>query len=931
VTDAQLLPEQRARRRIDDLLRQAGWAVQSMSELDLAAARGVAVREFRTAMGPCDYLLFVDRKAIGTIEAKKEGETLRGVEPQSDRYNAGFQETVKTRPVPYVRLPLPFHYMTTGAETLFTSRLDPIRRPREVFAFHRPETLLEWAQEEHSLRARIRHMPPVTQHSLHDHQIEAVEGLEASLRDDRPRSLVDMTMGAGKTFVAVDEVYRLLRFAKAERVVFLVDRINLGEQAEREFKNYVSPNDGRKFSELYNVQLLRSNRIDPAAQVVITTIQRLYSILRGQSDEEFDPTLEQESTFETQAGPDETALPVTYQPRVPIETFDFILTDECHRSIYGKWGQVLDYFDAFLVGLTATPSKFTYAYFHGNVVAEYSHQESVADGINVDYTVYRIDTEVSRHGATIAAGEYVELRYKESRMRGLKELEDEITYDKAKLDRAVVSPDQIRTVVRTFKAKVCTEIFPGREEVPKTIFFCKNDAHAEDVLKVILEEFGRGSDFARKITYKAQGSSAQHIQDFRTDPNFRIAVSVDQISTGTDIKAVECLVFMRMIGERGLFEQMKGRGVRRIDDNEFWAVTPGAREQGARKDHFVIVDCVGITDEGRAWSETKPLDRKPTVPLKKLFEDIALGAFTPDTVSTLGARLKRLDNKLSAEDRAEYREMTGVDLGGTAKALIEAGDIERAMELAASDVVEREPTEAEIEAAQRRLCEVAVEPLLSALVRTHLLELQDQSEQVIDLATQDELLFAGYIDTGEAERLTQTFREWIEEHHDEYAALEAYYLEPYQRRLSYDEIKQLARAIEKPPLNLTREKLWAAYKKLDDSKVRGEGGRVLTDIVSLVRYALEVDEELVPRVDVVCLRYDLWMSEQTQNGRKFTPEQARWLEMVRDHIATSMTIESDDFDLEPFNEEGGINGAYEVFGDQLDPLLQELNVTLGAA
>jgi type I restriction enzyme R subunit len=932
VSEPRLLPEQRARQRIDELLVDAGWVVQDMSEIDLTASRGVAVREFQTATGPTDYLLFVDRNAIGTIEAKKEGETLLGVETQADRYSAGFAETVKTRPIPHVRLPLPFHYMTTGVETLFTSRLDPAPRPREVFAFHRPKTLLDSAQADHSLRARLRQMPPVSRNFLHPHQIDAIEGLEESLRADRPRALVDMTMGSGKTFVAVDEAYRLLRFADAKRLLFLVDRINLGQQAEKEFKSYVSPDDGRKFSELYNVQLLRSNRIDPAAQVVITTIQRLYSILRGQSDAEFDPSAEEESFFETQAGADrdQQALPIAYQPAVPIETFDFIFTDECHRSIYGKWGQVLDYFDAFLTGLTATPSKFTYGYFNGNVVAEYTHEQSVIDGINVDYTVYRIDTEITRHGSTIEAGEWVKIRDRFSRTEALRELDDEVTYDQAKLDRTVSSPDQIRTVIRAFRDKVCTEIFPGRTEVPKTVFFCKSDAHADDVLKIIRKEFGRGSDFARKITYKTQGSSLQHIQDFRTDPAFRIAVTVDQVSTGTDIKAIECLVFMRMVASRALFEQMKGRGVRRMNEDEFWAVTPGAREHGVRKDHFVIVDCVGITDDDRAWAESKPLDRQPATPLKRLLQDVALGAVTPDLVSTLGARLKRLENKLTGEDLTELGRITGQSLRAMSQVLIDASKIESAIALATQDADGVAPTSEQIEHARQELAFEAVKPL-TATVRTRLLELQQQSQIVIDLSSRDRLLAARFVDTGEAEQLTQTFKEWIDEHHNEYAALQAYYEQPYRRRLGYDDIKALARAIEKPPLNLTREKLWAAYKRLDESKVRGEGGRVLTDIVSLVRFALGADEALVPHVDVVRLRYDLWIAEQTQNGRSFTPEQARWLEMVRDHIATSMTIETEDFDLEPFNEEGGLSRAYETFGEELNPLLDELNETLGAA
>ncbi len=367
-----------------------------------------------------------------------------------------------------------------------------------------------------------------------------------------------MTMDSGKTYVAIAEAYRLIRHAGAERVLFLVDRINLGRQAYGEFSNYATPDDGRKFTELYNVQVLRSNSVDPAAKVVITTIQRLYSILRG--DEELDPALEQQSAWEI--APTNELPPVAYRLEAPIEAFDICFVDECHRSIYGKWGSVLDYFDMFKIGLTATAERATILYFDENVVTEYKHQQAVADGVNVPYTTYRIRTEVSDAGASIERGEWVDVRSIDTRRKRRHQLEDEVTYDRAKLDRAVVNPSRIRTVVKTFKERIGSEIFPGRPEVPKTVFFCKTDGHAEDVLRIVREEFGRGSDFARKITYKTEGDSQQHIQDFRTDPRFRVAVSVDQIAAGTDIRPLECLVFMRMVGSRTLFEQMKGRGSR---------------------------------------------------------------------------------------------------------------------------------------------------------------------------------------------------------------------------------------------------------------------------------------------------------------------------------------------------------------------------------
>jgi type I restriction enzyme R subunit len=724
MVDPNLTPEQRSRVLIDRLLSEAGWVVQNRDEVNLAAGRGIAVREFRTATGPVDYLLYGDRKVLGTLEAKRDGTPLLGVEWQSDRYADGFARVAKQKSLPFWRLPLPFHYMSTGKETYFANRLDPDYAPREVFAFHKPETLIEMAKSGESLRQILRKMPPLSLEGLWANQVEAIEGLEASFGHSRLRTLVPQTMGAGKTTISRAGAYRLLRYGGADRILFMVDRINLGEQALREFRSYQTPDDGRKLGELYNVQLLRSNQIDPAANVVITTIQRLYSMLRGET--ELDPDLETESTFELGAGIDGSEqLPVSYQPRLPIETFDFIFTDECHRSIYGRWGQVLDYFDAFLIGLTATPSKFTYGYFQGNVVAPYTHEQSVIDGVNVDYTVYRIETEISKAGSTLERGEWVRVRDRLTRDQAYRELEDELTYDASKLDRAVVAEDQIRTVIRTFRDRVCTEIFPGRKEVPKTVVFCKHDSHAEDVLRIIREEFGRGSEFARKITYKTEGASQQHIQDFRTDPKFRIAVSVDQISTGTDIKPIECLLVLRMVKSRALWEQMKGRGVRRIEPNEFWAVTPGAREEGAVKDHFVIVDCVGLTDEDRAWAETKPLDKKPTVPLKSLLQDIGQGITTDELLTTVAARLARLRGKLTPEEEQEVAEVAAIGLREIAERLIEAADQEAVNHAARAELAEdQEPTDEKVAAAKQQLVDRAVEPLLDNKVREKILSLQ---------------------------------------------------------------------------------------------------------------------------------------------------------------------------------------------------------------
>ena len=942
-----LTPEQCARyQRIDPLLRAAGWDVQNLRKISLRKSVGVAVREYPLGKDAVDYLLFVDGKAIGTIEAKAQGLTLSGVETQSRRYTDGFSALPDAKRPKSWLWPerLPFHYITTGDETLFESLRDPRPRTREVFGFHRPEWLRHLA-EKSSLRQGIHNMPPLIKDDLRKSQIDAIGGLEASVRDDRPRALVEMTMGGGKTIAAVAHAYRLLSHAGAQRILFLVDRRGLAQQAVDEFTNWQTP-EGRKFGELFVVQRLTGPVINEASNVVVTTIQRLYAMLQG--NEDFDETREDVSAWEL----DDSASPqleVAYQSKVPIETFDYIFIDECHRSIYGRWGQVLDYFDAFQTGLSATPAKQTYGYFSTNVidgstkpnvVSRYTHDESVLDGVNVDFKVFRIKTQIGETGSTISGGEWIKLRDKRTRKLRAEQLDEDFEYDAAKVNTAVVAEDQLRTVVRAFKDNLPT-MFPGRETVPKTVVFCRDDTHAEDVVKVIREEFAEGSDFARKITYLT-GNSQQAIQDFRTDPRFRIAVSVDQISTGTDIKAVECLLFLRNVKSRLLFEQMKGRGVRTIQPADLRAVTGDA----TAKTHFVLVDAVGVTDSEQAWVAAPPLDREPSIPLTELLGTLAQGVDHDDLLTTVASRLSALAGRLTGDEEAAIKQMTGGEgLRDIARSLVQAVSPERQLDLAhdlaqaAGEPLPAEPTTDEeqalvaryVEKAREQLVHAATEHLADGEVRETILAIQRNAEQVIDRQSVDAVLGAEFVDDGKAKSVVESWEKFVEEHHDEYVALAAHYGQPQKRRLSYDDIKALSLAISVPPHNLTPTRLWEAYAALEKTRVRGSGERKLVDLVSIIRFTTEQADELEPLADLVRLRYDLWLEEQSSAGRSFTPEQRRWLDMVADQIATSLSIEKQDFDEFPFRDRGGLIAAHRAFAGGLDDVLAELNEKLARA
>jgi type I restriction enzyme R subunit len=964
--------EDKARKTIDDLLSKAGWIIQDRDMTNLSAARGVAIREFplKSGYGFADYLLYVDGAPAGVIEAKKEGETLTGYEIQTEKYSVGLPDVLK----PY-RKPLPFCYQSTGIETRFTNLMEPDARSRPVFAFHRPETLADWLRDESkkpgsTLRARLRHMPLlgstatpgcattdtgrsacVTVGGLWPAQIKAIRGLEDSLAHGRPRALIQMASGGGKTFTACNFCYRLIKHAGAQRILFLVDRKTLGRQAKTEFEQFTTPEEHRKFTELYNVQLLQSNKLDPVGKVCITTIQRLYVMMRG--DEELDPEIE-EKPLGSLESLIKKPVPVSYNPAIPIEFFDFIVVDECHRSIYNLWRQVLEYFDAFLIGLTATPSLQTLGFFNQNLVMDYNHEQAVADGVNVGFDVYRIRTVVSEYGSTVIAGQWVDKRDRQSRKVRWEQLDQDFSYASRQLDQDVVAPDQIRTIIRTFKERLFTEIFPGRTEVPKTLIFAKDDSHAEDIVNIVREEFGKGNDFCQKITYRtgtvrvptkkklADGTEVEEfvyknigsvtaeelLTSFRNSYFPRIAVTVDMIATGTDVRPLECVMFLREVKSRNLFEQMKGRGARVVTTTDLQAVTPDAEA----KTHFIIVDAVGVCETDLV--DTHPLEKKPSVSFEKLLDAVAFGNREKDVLSSLASRLARLDRQLNKEDQQIIAGVAGgKPLAAITHGLVDALDPDNQIDAAKKATgVEDPPPEAIEKAATALLAEAAKPLATNPALRNKLIELKKSYEQTIDTVTKDEVLEAGFSAAAKdkARFVVESFEKFIQDHKDEISALQILYSRPYSQRLTLKGIKDLASAIEKPPRGWTPQVLWRAYETLEKSRVRGEGGKVLADIVSLVRFALHQENELRPFHDQVNDRFARWLMEQEKKGRKFTDEQRLWLEAIRDHIAASLAIQADDFDYVPFAQHGGLGKATQVFGNDLGPLLNEMNEVLAA-
>jgi type I restriction enzyme R subunit len=922
-------PEQKARDRIDELLADAGWVVQVSKKIDFNAGLGIAVREHQTSVGPADYVLFLDRKPVGVIEAKREeaAQSLTAVESQTEAYAAA--------PLKWVNNPEPLRFLfeSTGLLTRFTDAADPKPRSRQLFAFPRPETLQAWAQQPATLRARLQAMPPLNPQGLpasdlglRDCQEVAIVNLEASFKAGRPRALIQMATGAGKTYTAITAIYRLLKHAGAKRILFLVDTKNLGEQAEQEMMAFTPSDDNRKFTELYATQRLKSSHVPGSPVVCISTIQRLYAILKG---EPLDDALEEFNPAELLTKPRQP-MPVVYNAAVPPEFFDFIFIDECHRSIYNLWQQVLDYFDASLIGLTATPDNRTYGFFQKNVVSDYSHEKAVADGVNVGNEVYLIKTAVTQAGGTLPAQEQIERRERLTRKKRWELQDEDEAYSARRLDQDIVNPDQIRTVVRAFRDQL-PQIFPGRTEVPKTLIFAKTDSHADDIIQTVRDEFGEGNAFCKKVTYRADEDPKSVLAQFRNDYHPRIAVTVDMIATGTDVKPLECLLFMRDVKSRNYFEQMKGRGTRTLDLDDLRKVTPSAT---SAKTHYVIVDAIGVTQSLKTASQ--PLITKPSVPMKDLAMGVMMGASDADTVSSLAGRLARLDKQLDKEDHARIEQLTGgVSLGHIVSGLFTAIDADRVEELAcqlSGMGFDGNPGDTARQQAQTQLVSQAAQVFTGDLIEL-LDRIRRDKEQVIDHHTLDTLLHAGWDKdaVAHAQTMVQDFAAYLQAHRDQIDALHIYFSEPQRRReVTFAQLGELLAALKADQPKLAPLRVWQAYAQLDQYKGKHPVSE-LTALVALLRRVCGLDASLTPFEDTVNRHFKNWVFKRHSGaGTKFNETQMQWLQMIRDHIATNHHVEREALEYAPFDGHGGLGQMHQLFGDEMDAVMDEMNEALVA-
>jgi type I restriction enzyme R subunit len=921
---ASLNPEEQARVLIDAQLVAAGWVVQDREAIDLVNHVGVAVREviMEKWAGRADYVLYLNRKMVGVIEAKPQGTTLMAVQWQSHRYSKGLTET-QAKSAVLIDGELPFIYEASGSETNFTNVYDPEPRARHIFNFQKPETLARIIRESENQkqatwRGRVQSLPDTEGYDLRPASRRAVIAIEKSLKDNQhSRSLVQMATGAGKTRMAVTESYRLLKHGGFNRVLFLVDRNNLGDQTLREFRDFTTPDDGRKFTDLYNVDKLTGSGMVGSSAVVISTIQRVFSVLKGQTvTDNDDPNLDGYI-------PD-APVEVQYNADLPPEAFDLVIVDECHRSIYGLWRGVIEYFDAHVVGLTATPTKQTLGFFQQNLVSEYTFPQSVADKVNVDFEVYRIKTKISESGSTIEAGTVVPVLDKKTREQRLMQLDNEMAYSATDLDRSVVSKSQIRTVLETFRDRLFTEIFPGRRVVPKTLIFAKDDNHAEEIVTQVMQVFGKGNDFAAKITYNAKDPK-KLLQDFRNSPTLRIAVTVDMIATGTDVKAIECVFFMRDVRSGTYFEQMKGRGARSMDDASFTSLTPDA----THKERFVIVDAVGVTEHD--FVDAAPLERTKTVPLKTLLEKAATFTITADETASLASRLARLSRELTPTENAELTALAGTPLQEITQQLVKIADPDTL-----AGVIENAPLDAEGKKDTKKAMSDFIEQIITPIasnpqLRQRILEIRLSHDLVFDEGSKDELLDArGVVDTSKAKSLVESWIKYIEDNKNEITAIQMLYSKPKNVSITYKEIKELAERIRRPHPTWTVDVLWNAYLALEPTKVRKSAVHTTTDLVSLVRFTLGQMNELVPYAQLVEERYAGWLLQQENLGVKFTDNQKWWLDRIKDAISQSAHFDVKDLEMSPFTERGGTDGVLAELGNSVKDLIESMNMELAS-
>lgn len=855
-----MTPEEKARQKIDLWFAEAGWKVINREDYE-PTCTAVAIREgLLKGNLEADYFLFINGKAIGVLEAKREE-----IDPFSN--NVCEQAVLYAKSVPHIyqayQKPLPFIFTSNGKELFFCDFREQKQSFKQIMAIPTPYELVKQL----GISDYFAGLPSLQKKGLRDCQYEAVTELEKSFRSGQNRALMVLATGAGKTYTACLAAYRLLSYTSMRRVLFLVDRNNLGKQAEGEFGTFRLTENGDAFNTIFTVNRLRSSSIPSDSNVVISTIQRLFSFLRGDTIEDNDNDDDNEPT-------EEVVLPPN--PNLPHDYFDLIIIDECHRSIYGNWRKVLEYFDtARLVGLTATPIPETMAFFNNNRIVNYTLEKSIVDGVNVDCRVYRIKTQVTENGGAILEGEKIK---EETRYTGdVKTISNKETktYTNKELNRSVINPAQIKLILSTYRDVVYTELFndPQREAnfdyLPKTLIFALNETHASNIVQIAKEVFGHTDDrFVQKITYSA-GDSNELIRQFRNDKDFRIAVTCTLVATGTDVKPLEVLIFMRDVESLPLYIQMKGRGVRTIGDEQLRNVTPNAFS----KDCFYLIDAVGVTEHEKTIPTITDELTTKIITLKELLEQITHGYLPDEHLKRLAATLSRIYNKADNSQRTEFIRLANDDMKELASRIYEAFE----NNILPPFISTKEPNN------ERK---GLVAPLANhADARRYLLILAAGFVNTL-MPGEDTLISKGF-SIEEAKSTTEAFEDFCKEHSDEIEALRIIYNNEGEP-ITYSMLKDLENKLKMANNHFTSKQLWNSYAILNPNSVRRsstkEESDALTNIIQLVRFALRQIERLDSVVSTSKQYFNLWLG---QNQREITDKQREVISRIVDYIASN--------------------------------------------
>ena len=878
------------RERINKALSSNGWIIASYrNNLQTNQLNNHAVEEYPVATGRADYALFVDGLFLGVIEAKKIAVGSQAALEQAKRYSKGVFDGVGN----WRGYRVPFLFSSNGELVYYLDIRAKSNIARQITTFHTPSALAEFFKRDDQDSYEWLKTHPIEENTrLRPYQKDAIAATEASINQGKRQLLLAMATGTGKTFTIVSLIYRLLASKTAKRILFLVDRRALAAQAVRAFASFDTPR-GNKFDQEYEVysqafkkedfgeeekfnsQVLPNNYLtDPNEKhtfVYVSTIQRMKLNLFGNNEMEISESgdIEEETDAE--------------KIDIPIHAFDFIIADECHRgytaSETGSWRKIIDYFDAIKIGLTATPAIHTVSLFK-EIVYRYTTEQAIADGYLVDYEQIDIDSDVRANGTFLREGELVTTIDRETGARYYEQLEDQREFSTTDIERKITVPDSNRKIIQEI-AKYARQHEEETGRFPKILIFATNDlnhiSHADRLVTICKEVFARGDDFVHKITGKVD-RPLQKIREFRNRPQPGIVVTVDLLTTGVDVPAIEFVVFLRFVKSRILWVQMLGRGTRRCDD--------------INKTHFKIFDCFGGSlVEYFADSTDFKIEppSKQTIPVKRVIDNITDNIERDYYTKALAKRLHRIHRSMSEAARQQFaRYIPDGNVSAFARSLPERleKDLGNTLTLI-QDKGFQELLENYPRAKTKFWVAEGVEDIVSSRV-----VIQGQKPE-------------DYLDS---------FYQFIQDNSDRIEALQILRQRP--QSWNAEALEQLRQKLTEN--RFTETNLQKAYQLVHN--------KALADLISLIKQAYSPSESVYTASE----RVDLAIASISFD-RDFTEEQLKWLGYIREHLIQNLSIDLEDFEYAPiFERYGGKGKAMKVFEGQLETLIDDLNGAIAA-